>query len=254
MYNKELELPVAPNFSLTGTLEAKRIQEWLCFHGHAVVIDGDIGPATKSAIAAFKSEYSLATMDSIITPRVLAELWKEIRAAAQYIPSGLSLASLTVDIALHHLAVHPIEIGGDNRGPWVRHYNRGIEAAWCQGFASSMVLQASAPVDSSSEFNLAFPLADENGVMSLYVPWVVNSARKAGRLTNDLSKVKAGCMFFVRTAEPIGHCHVGIVRTVDLKQGIITTIEGNANHAGSSNGYEVCSVTRRVVSLDFGLI
>ena len=57
-------------------------------------------------------------------------------------------------------------------------------------------------------------------------------------------------MFFLRGG-PYGYLHVGIVEQAH-SDGTMTTIEGNTNHDGSANGYEVCRRVRRIETCDFG--
>jgi len=48
-------------------------------------------------------------------------------------------------VARAHLKAHPVEVGGDNRGPWVRAYmsgNDGSDWLWCAGFVTAIVAQA----------------------------------------------------------------------------------------------------------------
>src|SRR6185436_17431956 len=55
------------------------------------------------------------------------------------------LGQLVVAYARQHLAQHPQEAGGENRGPWVRLYTQGREGVdfpWCAGFATFILEQA----------------------------------------------------------------------------------------------------------------
>jgi hypothetical protein len=261
IYTKETTAPaVTLNNGARGP-EVKRLQEWLCFHGFQVVIDGHLpgggfGPLTDKAVRAFQKKHGFQE-DGSVAPSVWAALIRPLADACSYRPDSSNLAAAVVQVASAHLQQAPVEIGGDNRGPWVRHYNHGLDGAgmaWCQGFASSMVEQA------AEALNIPSPIAlyDAANVFSLWVPWVSESASKVNRRISGSSpafaaKVTPGSFFFVRGGQH-QWVHVGIVRTIDLAAGMITTIEGNANHQGSSNGYEVCSIRRAIANLDFGYL
>jgi peptidoglycan hydrolase-like protein with peptidoglycan-binding domain len=96
---------------------AKLVQECLVHHEFRVVVDGKFGPATRTAVALFQSASSLAptgvvnrtTFDALVAPF--------LRVQRPIDGTGLGLGALTFAYAKQHLAEHPIEIGGQNRGP-----------------------------------------------------------------------------------------------------------------------------------------
>ena len=261
MYGKEIVAPTITIQQGARGQDVKRLQEWLCFHGFKVAVDGHLpgggfGPITDNAVRAFQKKNSLP-VNGKVGPQVWSSLMRPLCEVCAYKPRAAGLAAAVVQVAAAHLKQAPFEIGGDNCGPWVRHYTRGFEgaaAAWCQGFASSMVEQAADALNVSP----TIPLYDADHAFSLWVPWVAESALKANRRVagsapSFAAKVTPGAFFFVRGG-PHQWTHVGIVRTIDLNVRMITTIEGNANHQGSSNGYEVCSVRRAIAGLDFGFL
>lgn len=262
MYTKEMT-PIPPTVQKGDKGAAvKRAQEWLCFHGHNVKIDGaspggSFGAATASAVQEFQAEKGLAA-SGVVDAAVWGALLAPLVDACAFRPTSTVLGDAVLEVAQAHLSPHPIEIGGDNRGPWVRHYCRGLEGDqifWCQGFASSIVDQATEALNIASPI----PLIDQpTKIFSLFVPWVVGSARQAGRLASgsvasQARNITAGSFFFVRGG-PHGWSHVGIVKSVDLAAGVFTTIEGNANHQGSNNGIEVCAFSRKIAACDFGIL
>lgn len=239
-------------------LHVKRVQEWLTFHGFGTGIDGDYGPATATAVLAFQRHKAInrdsnigivdrQTWDALVLPLFIAE-------AAQ--PDATGFGDLVCRVARAHLAAGAKEIGGDNRGPWVRHYGHGIDQSrvdffpWCQVFANAPWLRAAREL----QLPLPFALVDPgSGRQSAYVPWVVSQARAAGKyLTGGQAAAQAippGSMLFVPGADR--HQHVGLVMAD--RGDVVETIEGNTNSAGGSNGFAVCQRFRKKAANDYGL-
>ena len=260
-YTAELRSPALPLvYGATGK-DVKRVQEWLTLQGFATGIDGDFGPATRAAVMAFQTargclrDHNEGVVDAetwgpLVAPLVGAEVLQ---------PGASSFGDAVCRIARAHLAAKAREVGGDNRGPWVRHYGRGLDQSvvgffpWCQAFANHPWFRA------AREMNvpLPFPLTDAGGSPSYYVPWVADSARRAGKFRNGATLkeiVPPGSMFFVPGARggEHSHIHVGIVLADDGN--VITVVEGNGNDAGGSNGYAVVLRYRKKSTNDYGLI
>ena len=140
----ELELRATLRRGASGPA-VRRVQEWLTLHGLAVQPDGLFGPATHAAVRRFQRARRL-TDDGIVTPQLFTLLVAPMHnAIAPISRDGWSMADLTVAYARQHLAQSPREIGGDNRGPWVRLYMLGHEGAtyrWCAGFVFFCLQQA----------------------------------------------------------------------------------------------------------------
>lgn len=259
-YVEELRAPFLPLRRGSTDHGVRRVQEWLCLHGHATAIDGDFGPATATAVAAFQAAHGCARDDN--TGVVDVETWGALVAPmdrAELVSSHPDrFGERVVRIARAHLASRAREVGGDNRGPWIRLYGRGIDQSrveffpWCQAFASHVWLKAAREVG----VDLPFPLATSAGAVSYYVPWVVGAAKGADRFRPGAGNpaVPPGSMFFVPGAinDRPSHVHVGLV-TEDRGDAVVT-IEGNTNRDGSANGYEVAQHYRRKTGLDFGVI
>lgn len=259
-YTDELRAPFLPLRRGSTDHGVKRVQEWLCLHGHATGIDGDFGPATAAAVEAFQRAQGCLRDDNAGV--VDAETWGALVAPmdrAELVSSHPDRFGERVSrIARAHLAAKAREVGGDNRGPWVRLYGRGIDQSivgffpWCQAFASHVWLKAAREVGGETPF----PLATRDGAVSYYVPWVVGAAKGADRFRPGagLDRVPPGSMFFV--PGPINgrpsHVHVGLV--IEDAGDTVITVEGNTNHDGSANGYEVALRYRRKTGLDFGVI
>ena len=260
-YTAELRSPALPLvYGATGK-DVKRVQEWLTLQGFATGIDGDFGPATRAAVTAFQTARGCLRDDN--EGVVDAETWGALVAP---LATAMAVSSMpdkfgerVCRVARQHLAARAREVGGDNRGPWVRHYGRGLDQSvvdffpWCQAFANEPWFAAARETNTP----LPFPLTAENGSPSYYVPWVADSARRAGKFRNGATLkeiVPPGSMFFVPGARggEHSHIHVGIVLADDGN--VITVMEGNGNEAGGSNGYAVVLRYRKKSTNDYGLI
>jgi hypothetical protein len=222
--------------------DVRRLQEWLCLRGEGVQIDGDFGPATKRALSIVlpgEQELTAEGWDRLISPLLTA-----IAPSPWLGNFGQTVAQK----ARAHFAAAAREVGGDNRGPWVRHYCRGFEVAWCQGFASTIYNEVSNLSGKASPLDLVL-----EGIWCLYVPRMVTEARAKGIFRSGAAASPTpGSMFFLRGGSA-GHSHVGIVISNNL-DGTMTTIEGNTNDDGSPNGYEVAKRTRSIASCDYAII
>ncbi|GEC65654.1 peptidoglycan-binding domain-containing protein [Raoultella terrigena] len=225
----------------------KRVQEWLYHHNVGTKIDGDYGPATACCVKHFQMSNELpqsgtvdqSTWDRLVTPLISA------LADSQ----GTTLAERIHSVAKQHLANHPREYGGDNRGPWVRVYTGGYDGPewfWCAGFVSFIIEQA------GIELGLSLPIA---GSLSCNI--LASQAQLSGHLVReaDLLSDKSAWtslgqtyIFLVRRAAgDYSHTGIGFGGTYDVFQ----TIEGNTNDDGSKNGYEVAGRTRSAYNKDF---
>jgi len=125
--------------------QVKLIQEWLTLHGVGVAVDGSFGPATRAAVKEFQRAKRLAA-DGVVGKRTFAALVAPMAAALRPIARKPErLGDLVVAYAERHLSQSPREVGGENRGPWVRLYMGGHEGEpwrWCAGFACFVLRQA----------------------------------------------------------------------------------------------------------------
>ena len=84
--------------------------------------------------------------DGIVGEKTFALLTEPMTRALT--PSGkvsVSLSEMVVMVARQHLRETPMEVGGQNCGPWVRLYTKGKEGEeypWCAGFVSFIIKQA----------------------------------------------------------------------------------------------------------------
>jgi hypothetical protein len=194
------------------------LQEHLTLAGYPLLVDGDFGPATERAL------FTATLGARVVDEAVAAVLTKPMDRA-------LSARGSILDIARAHLAEHPREVGGNNRGPWVRTYCDGVEGrAWCGYAARHVARQAAEPwaerISPSCDVTAARALHD-------------------GRWS---STPIVGGLFLVRKS-PVDWTHMGIV--MDAGPGWISSWEGNADDEGGREGHEVCSRTRGLSRLDF---
>jgi hypothetical protein len=223
-------------------------QEWLTFHGCNVVIDGEFGEATQLATRNFQTKKKVPVNGTIDAPTQDGLLQPIAAVQKPIAPGTKTLGELYIAYARQHLKEHPVELGGQNCGPWVRLYmngNEGEEWPWCAGFATWVLRQACATLGKPMPHQYGFSC----DVLAL-------KAQASGRFLPvrrpaDAALVKPGYLFLVRRT-PADWTHVGIVEAVD--GGAMTTIEGNTNDQGSREGFEVCRRTRSIADKDFLIV
>ncbi len=228
--------------------DVRLAQEWLTFHGFATAIDARFGPATESCVMALQEKLGIPKSGRVDTETQAALLSPIVAAEAEIPPVGLSLGELVVAYARQHLEQHPIEIGGQNAGPWVRLYMNGKEGAdwpWCAGFATFLLQHA------ARTLGVAMPHPYSFGCDTL-----AQTAKKNGRLLRpktpaDLVSVKPGYFFLVRKSGA-NWAHIGVVEAP--RADTMLTIEGNTNDTGTAEGFEVCRRTRGMADKDFLLV
>ena len=245
---KELRLVQPLERGATG-MAVQRVQEWLTLNGIAVVVDRQFGPATQYAVGRFQTRRGLPKTRVVDTP-TFAELTDPLNRALSppsTTPSGVS--SGVVGAARQHLRERPREVGGTNRGPWVRVYMDGSDgprSLWCAGFASFLVRQAAwhtgvpLPMRPTYSCDVISQDAQTEGRFIAESEITANPA--------DLDDLPRGSLFVQRRTATDWN-HVGIV--IAAVDEIIETIEGNTNEGGSREGYEVCRRIRNLTDKDF---
>lgn len=224
------------------------IQEWLSLHGFGLKIDGDFGPATEWAVKSFQREERIIAC-GIVGIDTFKRLIKPMKNALKEIPKeNRTLGEMVVAYASRHLNQHPREIGGQNKGPWVRLYMKGHEGIawpWCAGFVSFILKQACDTLGVSLPLKMSFS-CDEIAK---------NASREdnfwSGDSISDKKKITPGSLFLEKKSST-DWTHTGIV--VAARDDIFITIEGNTNDEGSREGYEVCGRVRGYKNKDFVLI
>lgn len=228
----------------------QQVQEWLTLHEVAgnIEIDGDFGRITESAVKEFQARTGLP-VTGVVEAATFAALVAPMKAALAPIPpQGRSLGELTAAYAWQHLRQHPREVGGPNRGPWVRLYmdgNDGPDFLWCAGFATYCLRAAAEAL----KVPMPLPRTFSCDVLGM-------AARKQGRLlVEPLSpeqrrRITPGSIFLVRKTAS-DWTHTGII--VSANETELRTIEGNSNDEGSREGFEVCLRTRGYSRVDIAL-
>jgi hypothetical protein len=225
--------------------KVRLIQEWLCLHGYHIVIDGDFGDATDTAVRQFQKENKLG-IDGIVGEKTFGKLVLPMTEALKEIsPGKKGLGQMVVAYAEQHLKQHPLEVGGQNKGPWVRLYMQGNEGSdwpWCAGFVSFVLKQA------CKSLNVALPIQTSFSCDSLAA-----SAKERRLFLKESDakqrKVIAPGSLFLERRTPTDWVHTGIVCSAE--KDIFCTIEGNTNDDGDREGYEVCRRIRNYASKDF---
>jgi len=226
----------------------KIIQELITFAGISVKPDGVFGPATETAVKEFQTKRGLPAT-GIVDQKTFDLLVAPFKRATAALPvNGRTLRQLLLAYAQQHLAEHPLEIGGQNRGPWVRLYMDGHEGdqwAWCAGFTTFVLKQA------CDTLGVAMPIKKSFDCDAL-----VASAKTANRFLAETKAAQRknelfGSFFVVRNTSTDWN-HVGIVTAVEPE--IIRTIEGNTNDGGDREGFEVCARIRNFKTKDFILL
>jgi hypothetical protein len=239
----ELTFPGPVGRGATGR-PARQVQEWLCLHQLRVVVDGEFGKATEAAVREFQARMGLPVSGGVdqLTFEALVAPMRAALATIQPVPGDLS--QVLVAYARQHLAQSPREVGGQNRGPWVRLYMKGKEggdAPWCAGFVSSLLQQA------CTVLGRAAPL-----------PWTASCdmlaghAKKGKRFVKEAEAAKSQLQpgaFFLNRKKPGDWDHTGMV--IEFGADSFRTIEGNTNDAGHREGYEVCTRIRGYPNKDF---
>lgn len=253
---KVSNFPVKPGSSKKDII---KVQDWLRLNGYDTGgSDGDFGPKTTKAVKDYQIRKSI-TVSGVVDQKTWDFLVSPLVTAMSFRPQSGNFPAAVVEVALAHLAQHPTELDA-NRDGWVRTYCRGPDGepyAWCQGFVSTIWDQAANALGIDSPIDLIIPDNNGNDIWCLFVPAMVNQARKQGKLIASSTILSApsmlsiGSMFYVKSKGEWPYSHVGIVTGVSSKE--FTTIEGNTNNVGSSNGFEVCARTRLINSCDFGL-
>lgn len=218
----------------------KRLQEWLNLRGYGLSIDSDYGRVTADAVRRFQVAKRLSPTGRA-NERTFAKLVEPMRAVLRQGRRSRSVNAGVLTYAKAHLAQNPREVGGPNRGPWVRLYMKGAEdLPWCAGFVSFVLGQAVESVQA------AMPIAGSFSCDALAAQAKQANLFVAER--NPRPAIPSGSIFLVRRTET-DWTHTGFVAEAQTE--FFRTIEGNTNDDGVREGYEVCTLTRGYAAKDF---
>lgn len=231
------------------------VQEWLSLNGVQLRADGDFGPATEASIRKFQTKAKLQPTGIVDEYTLRALIAPLNRACKPLTTTAETYSQRVVAAARNHLREHPREIGGQNKGPWVRLYTNGKEGAaypWCAALVSYLLGQAAE--------SMKHPVMPIKG--SLSCDELANQAKAAEKFVTEdqlregarpYSELVPGTIFLVRNkAKANDWMHTGIVTGVMNEY--FETIEGNTNDDGDREGYEVCRRLRGFGQMDFILL
>lgn len=230
----------------------KLLQEWLCLNDCKLTIDGAFGAATAATVRKFQTKSRLAAtgiVDEVTWNTLLLPLRNATRTLTT---TAETYAQRVVAAARQHLKSHPMEIGGQNSGPWVRLYMNGKEGAdwpWCAGFVTYVLSQASEgtkvdrnPLKPTASCDILGSQAKDKGILLTEKEIAKDAAKRA--------LLRPGSIFLVRSAKSAtDYLHTGFVTAAHDEY--FETIEGNTNDAGDREGYEVCKRMRGYGNKDF---
>ncbi len=141
---KEVELKKIIKKGARG-MATRRVQEWLQFHGFGLVINEDFGGVTKKRVQQFQEDRGLGA-SSIVNAATFQELVAPlVQVLIPISTANHTFPTMVLEYAKAHLAQDPLEVGGQNRGPWVRVYmkgHHGAEFPWCAGFVTFILKQS----------------------------------------------------------------------------------------------------------------
>ena len=230
----------------------KRVQEWLNLHGYGLAIDGDFGRVTEQKVKQFQQMHGLEESGIVDDSTFRALIHPLLQALTPLEYFSGTLADLVLQYAMAHLAQGPREVGGQNAGPWVRLYmegHQGEQWAWCAGFVTFIVKQA------SETLQTAAPILG-----SFSCDTLAAQGQSSGRLvrdidllngTNTIEDLSVSSIFLVRRTDT-DWTHAGFATA--FNEVSFETIEGNTNDEGSREGFEVCARSRGYDNKDFILL
>ena len=232
--------------------QVRFVQEWLCYHGFKTGVDQDFGPATERQVRNFQKEKRFEQTGEVDEKTYTALVAPILKALTPIRKRFSSFSEATLAYARQHLALRPIEVGGQNKGPWVRMYmngNEGIDYPWCAGFVSFILKQASAesafPMPIRGSWSCDSLAAQAKQVGAFVGEQEINSGKVA---KSDLDPVS----IFLYRRTPTDWRHAGFASV--FEEEIFETIEGNTNDEGHRDGYEACARIRSYGEKDFILL
>ena len=228
--------------------QVKLIQEWLCLHGIYVIVDGIFGDATASAVSRFQSRKGLdVPQRAVVDEKTFNYLTYPMTKALDPITTGVrTLNDLIIAYAYQHLEQNPHEVGGQNRGPWIRLYmngRQGFNYPWCAGFVFFILKCAYSALDLKLPFRstVSCDILARRAAKKKMFHWGED-------IEYETTMIKKGSLFLCRKTRS-DWTHVGFV--TGAATNIFNTIEGNTNDEGSREGYELCERIRGYKNKDF---
>jgi lysozyme family protein len=236
--------------SAARKLGARRVQEWLNIHGFRTPIDSAFEDSTSDQLKAFQAKAGREPTGEL-DEETWALLTTPMRKALAPVDraSSMSLEEVVIAAARQHADQRPVEVGGNNRGPWVRLYmegREGEEQKWCAGFVCFIIAQA------ARDLGVAAPFPRQ-----VWVPSLVGDAKTGNRFVPEgaladplqrRSRLKPGDVFVVRQSSTMW-THTGFV--LSLNESTFDTIEGNTGGDGGADGPNAGKGNRSFRDKDF---
>jgi len=221
--------------------EVKEIQEWLRFHNLHLEIDNKFGSVTEKMVKKFQVQNELPET-GIVDDDTWSILIYPMTAACHPIDNLNSFRNAVLLYAWQHLTAGACEIGGNNKGPWVRLYSDGKDGEnvlWCCWFVTFIIREV------CKQMNITMPVKRTGGCDSL-----MKDAIKNNRLI--LAKdVQPGDLFLIRKSRK-DWTHIGFVNFINVEEDWFEALEGNSYVFGRRDGDGVVKKTRAITDkIDF---
>lgn len=169
--------------------------------------------------------------------------------------NNLSIREKMKYFATKHLQFRSSELDEDNIGPWIRSYMNGYDgdwAYWCQAFACTILDQTFSSI--GKHFDLYYSNT-----------WSCETMREHARdrgllITLDDIKSKrytpevGDIVLYLEGSSRIAHHTEIIYEILDEENGLMLTIGGNTNFAGSRNGVGTFLVNRNFLKDDVEIV
>ncbi|MBM3810455.1 MAG: CHAP domain-containing protein [Acidimicrobiia bacterium] len=217
--------------------EVRRLQQLLLDRGYPAHTEGTFDKETKDLVRAFQSQNLDQHGNPLVVdgkvgsltwwslenpkPRIQTPAAVDFRKMPPVKAGGSKMGRKALGKAIKELRDEAGEVGGGNRGPWIRKYlaPAGLEDghSWCAGFASWCYLKASGSKLDKMPFPYSASARD-----------LMNKMRNLGYTSGpaDNYEPKPGdLVFWWRVRADGWQGHVGLV--YELKDGMLYTIEGN---------------------------
>ena len=213
--------------------------------------DGDFGLRTFNAVQLFQARFANAQghplkVDGVVGPVT----WSALFGMATVSPvteAPNSLLAAVLNVARSNIGVMEVPPGSNN-GHEVNIFQDAVNAphgsAWCMAFVYWCFNQACVAAGRNN------PLYKTGAVME---QWSRTTGTKilAANARINTGLVLPGQVFIIATGG--GHGHTGFIEKVE--NGLLTTIEGNTNTSGSSEGTGVFRrIARTISSINEGFI
>jgi hypothetical protein len=217
--------------------EVEQVQTLLKQSGYPLDIDGIFGTQTYNAVRAFQSQnLDQHGQPLVVDGKVGPLTWWSLNhpkpdvqpvSAVDYsqMPplssGGSEIGRMALQTAINEMNAGAREVGGNNRGPWVKKYLQpaGLDEgnSWCASFVSWCYLQASG----GDERNMPFPYSPgARALLSIF-----KKKNWAQGPNTGYQPVPGDLVVWWRVRLDGWQGHVGLVH--QLKDGMLYTIEGN---------------------------